>query len=117
MQELKIKNKMRGPFTKEQFLKRVCVVDSKWICTQVKNRLFQLQIKKKECEICGQKDTWNHKTLPLLLHHKNGETFDNRLENIEILCPNCFYQIRNNEIKKNNPNLKRRKSKKDLLGE
>jgi hypothetical protein len=47
MQELKIKNKMRGPFTKEQFLKRVCVVDSKWICTQVKNRLFQLQIKKK----------------------------------------------------------------------
>ena len=26
------------------------------------------------------------------LHHKNGDGTDNRLENIEFLCPNCHSQ-------------------------
>ncbi|HMI69625.1 MAG TPA: hypothetical protein VK510_06480 [Solirubrobacteraceae bacterium] len=27
--------------------------------------------------------------LPLALHHVNGDRDDNRLEDLEILCPNC----------------------------
>ena len=26
------------------------------------------------------------------LHHKNGDGTDNRLENVEFLCPNCHSQ-------------------------
>lgn len=32
------------------------------------------------------------KNIPLELEHKNGNHFDNRIENLEILCPNCHAQ-------------------------
>jgi 5-methylcytosine-specific restriction endonuclease McrA len=28
----------------------------------------------------------------LALHHVNGDRLDNRLENLELLCPNCHSQ-------------------------
>ena len=33
--------------------------------------------------------TWQGLELPLELHHINGNHYDNRLENLQILCPNC----------------------------
>ncbi|HEY6637471.1 MAG TPA: HNH endonuclease signature motif containing protein, partial [Solirubrobacterales bacterium] len=43
------------------------------------------------CEICGI-DSWLGKPLKAQLHHKNGDGSDNRLENIQFLCPNCHSQ-------------------------
>lgn len=52
-------------------------------------RLFSEKIKEKKCELCGWAQISNDGRLPLELNHINGDHFDNRLENLQILCPNC----------------------------
>lgn len=41
----------------------------------------------KRCERCGY-----DKYQILHVHHKNKNREDNRLENLEIVCPNCHYE-------------------------
>jgi hypothetical protein len=47
---------------------------------------------KYECCDCSLKDKWNDKLLVLEVNHKNGNWLDNRLGNLEFLCPNCHSQ-------------------------
>lgn len=54
----------------------------------IKEKMFREGYKKKECELCGA-SIWQGKQLPLELHHKNGNHFDNTYSNLQILCPNC----------------------------
>lgn len=41
-----------------------------------------------KCESCGLSE-WQGKKLPLEVHHINGDHWDQRRENLQILCPNC----------------------------
>ena len=54
----------------------------------LREKLIRDGLKKKCCAICGIFE-WQGKELPLELHHKNGDHYDNSLDNLEILCPNC----------------------------
>lgn len=38
---------------------------------------------------------WMGKPIPLELHHKDGNHYNNDLSNLEILCPNCHAQTDN----------------------
>jgi len=59
--------------------------------SHLKLRLVAAGLKEDRCELCGI-DTWNGSPLSLALHHVNGDGTDNRLENLQLLCPNCHSQ-------------------------
>ena len=55
---------------------------------KLKIKLIRDGIKENKCERCGN-STWFGFNLPLELHHKDGNHYNNELSNLEILCPNC----------------------------
>ena len=61
----------------------------------LKNRLIKEGILEYKCAICGNIGMWNNECLSLQLHHKDGVHSNNKLENLEFLCPNCHAQTDN----------------------
>ena len=57
--------------------------------TKLKNKLYKIGLKQRGCEICGQDENWRGKKISLILDHINGINDDNRLINLQIVCPNC----------------------------
>ena len=72
--------------------KEVFKLNSKTHFQTAKKRLFENKIKENKCEICSLGPIWNNKPLTLQLHHINGNNKDNRIGNLQILCPNCHEQ-------------------------
>lgn len=58
---------------------------------KLKNRLLKEGLKSNECEVCGT-SSWCGQPIKCELHHVNGDRTDHRLENLQIICPNCHSQ-------------------------
>ena len=55
---------------------------------KVRKKLIEEKYKKYKCECCGLTE-WLNEPIPLELHHKDGNRFNNTLDNFQLLCPNC----------------------------
>lgn len=70
-------------------LKEIMVKDSTYASfSHLRSRLFEEKIFEKKCYKCGI-IKWLNQSAPLQLEHINGNKFDNRIENLTILCCNC----------------------------
>jgi Zn finger protein HypA/HybF involved in hydrogenase expression len=51
-------------------------------------------LKNNKCEVCGLEE-WAGMPIEMELHHVNGDRTDHRLDNLEMICPNCHSQTMN----------------------
>ena len=76
--------KNREKMTLKEYLEQSKDIQS----NKVRIKLLDEGLKEHKCECCGL-TTWLNQPIPLELHHKDGNRYNNVLENFELLCPNC----------------------------
>lgn len=79
----------------ELFIKNsVYTSGSPYQSSKLKAIIFRNNLKERRCEICNV-ENWNKKELSFELHHIDGDSSNNELINLQILCPNCHSQTDN----------------------
>ncbi|MBO4465240.1 MAG: HNH endonuclease [Bacteroidales bacterium] len=62
--------------------------DSNYKCSWRLRERYKIATGITSCENCGL-SSWQGVPIPLEIHHINGNNTDNRLDNLQLLCPNC----------------------------
>jgi hypothetical protein len=66
---------------------------------KLRRKLIEDGMKENKCEMCGLNE-WMGKPIVLELHHIDSNRYNNELENLQILCPNCHSLTPNHSRKK-----------------
>lgn len=74
-------------------LKGILIENAKVNRTNIKKRLIREGFLENKCNICGLKEVWQGKPITLVLDHINGKNDDYRIENLQLVCPNCNSQL------------------------
>ena len=74
-----------------------------------KDKWFLIETRGHKCEYCKY-EIWQDKPIPLDIHHEDGNSDNDDLDNIKLICPNCHRQTGNHGSKnKNNGKYSKRK--------
>lgn len=83
----------RNKFMRSEIpLEQILVENSNYSSNELKKRLLKNNLLQNICSNCKLQDTWAGKPITLQLDHVNGNSKDNRLHNLRLLCPNCHSQ-------------------------
>lgn len=96
---------LKGIGIPRRSLKEILTKNSHFQSYKLKKRLFGAKLKSERCELCGWSQRSEDGRIPLELDHINGNSQDNRLVNLRILCPNCH------SLQSTHRGLNRRKKK------
>jgi len=96
-------------YTKDEIFKEDSCVST----TVVRKFLIQEKEIEYKCKFCGLNE-WRNEKITLHLDHINGNTRDNRKENLRFLCPNCHSQTQT-FCGKNINKFKKKISDEDLI--
>lgn len=103
---------------KKKSLDSILVKDSNYQSYKLLKRLISEGKKEQKCERCGNTE-WEGQTVPLELHHIDGDRSNNTFENLQILCPNCHaltdnYRGKKNKISTDKKSKNHKKSKNEM---
>lgn len=91
--------KVKEKISLSEAMETMFVENSPFRVPTVKKLILRHRLIKLKCGQCGV-SKWRGRQLPLQLHHKNGNSLDQRLSNIEFMCPNCHSMTENHSKKK-----------------
>ena len=76
----------------KEIIENEVFTNKKFLSTSsLRKNLIKFGYKLNVCEYCGIKE-WNGKALTLEIHHLDGNRYNNKLDNLVIICPNCHSQ-------------------------
>lgn len=82
------------------------ILEGRGSAKTIRKYLLSLEAK---CVWCGQGESWNGKPLSLQMDHIDGDSDNNLVSNLRLLCPNCHTQTDTYGIRNKGRSSRRKK--------